>query len=58
MGRTLSSPAERHDLGVDAWPLYERALEHPDEQVAREARVQLERLDDDAARALLAAHPA
>jgi HEAT repeat protein len=48
----------RPDLGVDAWRLYERALEHPDEQVSREARAQLERLDGDAARGLLEAHPA
>jgi HEAT repeat protein len=43
----------RPDLGVDAWGLYERALEHPEEQVRSEARAQLERIESDRARSLL-----
>jgi HEAT repeat protein len=43
----------RPDLGLDAWSLYERALEHPEEQVRSEARAQLERLKSERARSLL-----
>jgi len=46
----------RPDIGLDAWALYARALEHPEEQVAREARAQLERLEAEPARVLLAQH--
>jgi hypothetical protein len=43
----------RPELGIDAWSLYERALEHSEEQVRSEARTQLERLGSERARALL-----
>ena len=43
----------RPDLGIDAWSLYERALEHGEEQVRGEVRTQLERLDSERARSLL-----
>jgi HEAT repeat protein len=43
----------RPEPGFDAWSLYERALDHREEQVRSEARTQLERLDSDRARSLL-----
>ncbi len=43
----------RPELELDAWSLYERALEHSEEQVRSEARTQLERLDSERARSLL-----
>ena len=53
----LALLAERHpELGIDAWRLYDLALLHPQPQVAREARVQLERLDGDEPRELLEKH--
>ena len=42
---------------VDAYDLFERALERPEAAVAEEARVQLEAVDGDRADALLEAYP-
>lgn len=41
---------------VDAYEPFERALEHPEPDVADEARIQLESVDTDRAEALLEAH--
>lgn len=41
------------ELELDAWSLYERALDHREDQVRSEARTQLERLDSERARSLL-----
>ncbi len=43
----------RPELELDAWSVYERAMEHSEEQVRSVARSQLERLDSERARSLL-----